>query len=96
MHLSTGLTLGDVGDRCKELVEKHAITLIKVMFSMLEIHPLSYVDFIEITLQYSFYYCFTEEGSKLLFESILIRWLNLMETLLICREYNADRSLSVG
>lgn len=93
IYLIIGLTLIDEDERCKNLIEKHSLTLIKVLFSVLENHPLSYVDFVLITLQHSFYYCFTDEGYKLLFDSILIRWLNLMKAILLCPEYkNLTRS----
>lgn len=86
-----GLTFTTNEERYKELVEKQTLTLMKVLFSVLETQPFSYAELVAATLHYSFYFCFTAEGNELLFDTILIRWLNLMKAILICHEYNAGR-----
>jgi hypothetical protein len=91
-----GLSLNDFDDQYRQIVEKHTLTLIKVLSSVLDTHPFSYVDFIEVTLQYSSFYCFTKEGHELLFDTLLIRWLNLMKAILQCPEYKVTKSLDGG
>lgn len=88
--------MNNTDERCRQIIEKHALTLVKTLSSVLEVHPLSYVEFVQITLQYSFFYCFTKEGYELVFDTILIRWLNLMKAILHCQEYRVTRSSPVG
>lgn len=92
----SGRSATELDDHCRHFVEKHALTLIKVLSSVLDRHPFSYVDFIEITLQYSSFYSFTKEGHELLFDMLLIRWLNLMKAILQCPEYKVTKSLGGG
>lgn len=84
--------MGDTNERFMVLVEKNALTLVKILSSVLENHPFSYADFVQITFQYSFFYCFTVDGNNLIFETILIRWLNLLKAILLCQEYKTPEN----
>ncbi|XP_065222298.1 importin-11 [Planococcus citri] len=90
--LQLRLALGTTDERCMVLVEKISLTMVKILSSVLEHHPFSYADFVQITFQYCFFYCFTAEGNALVFETILIRWLNLLKAILLCQEYKFPES----
>ena len=88
----SGLALGNADERCMVLTEKIALTMVKILSSVLESHPFSYADFVQITFQCCFFYCFTPEGHVLIFETMLIRWLNLLKAILLCQEYKLTDS----
>ncbi|XP_046677970.1 importin-11-like [Homalodisca vitripennis] len=68
-------------------VERCIIKLTKVLLSLLENHPLSFVDSLPETLTFTVHYAFTPEGEPLLFERFLIQCLNLLKGILLCPEY---------
>jgi len=74
-----------------EILEKVIIQLSKVLLSFLEVHPLSYVDFIEPSLQFAVFYAFTPEGQPFLFERFVVQCLNLIKMILICVEYKSSK-----
>lgn len=78
-------------DCLRQLLEKIITVLIKTLLTMLEQHPLAYVPFIQASLEFSFYYGFTPEGSRFMFPEALIRSLNLMKIILTCTEYRKYR-----
>ncbi|XP_049837055.1 importin-11 isoform X1 [Schistocerca gregaria] len=70
-----------------ETVEKFIIHLSKVLMSVLEHHPFSYVELIRPSLELCVYYAFTPAGEPLLFERFLIQCLNIIKGILMCAEY---------
>uniref|UniRef100_A0A1B6L138 Importin-11 n=1 Tax=Graphocephala atropunctata TaxID=36148 RepID=A0A1B6L138_9HEMI len=68
-------------------VERCIIKLTKVLLSLLENHPLSFVDSLPATLTFTVHYAFTPEGEPQLFERFLIQCLNLLKGILLCPEY---------
>ncbi|CAH2215713.1 jg26308, partial [Pararge aegeria aegeria] len=48
-----------------ELCEKFIIHLTKVALGVLSLHPYSYVPLIRPSLEFTLYYCFTEQGMVL-------------------------------
>ncbi|CAH1155509.1 unnamed protein product [Phaedon cochleariae] len=76
-----------------ELCEKYIIHLTKVLLSILELHPFSFIDFIQPTLELTFYYLFTDEGIGLIFERFVIQCFNLIKNILLCVEYKPARKL---
>lgn len=68
-------------------VERYVIKLTKVLLSLLENHPLSFVDCLPATLNLTVHYAFTPDGEPLLFERFLIQCLNLLKGILMCPEY---------
>ncbi|XP_054286364.1 importin-11-like [Macrosteles quadrilineatus] len=68
-------------------VERCIVKLTKVLLSVLENHPLSFVDCLPATLNFTVHYAFTPEGAPLLFERFLIQCLNLLKGILLCPEY---------
>lgn len=70
-----------------DVVEKFIIHLTKVLMSVLENHPFSYIDLIRPSLELAFFYIFTVEGEPLLFERFTIQCLNIVKGILLCAEY---------
>lgn len=50
-------------------------------------HPFSYVDIIQSTLEFTVYYIFTPAGMTLIFERFIIQCFNLIKGILLCAEY---------
>lgn len=75
-----------------EQCEKFIIHLSKVLLSVLDSHPISFIDFIEPTLELIFYYLFTDEGINFVFERFVIQCFNLMKNILLCVEYKSAKS----
>lgn len=73
------------------LCEKFIIHLTKVVLSMLETHPISFVDFIQSTLEFTFYFLFTSEGINYLFQRFVIQCFNLMKHILLCADYKVPK-----
>lgn len=65
----------------------------KVLISLLEQHPFSFISFIQPSLQFSVTFLFTQEGEGLLFERFIIQCLNLIKGILICAEYKTQKLL---
>ncbi|KAG5887314.1 hypothetical protein JTB14_006458 [Gonioctena quinquepunctata] len=76
-----------------ELCEKFIIHLTKVLLSVLDIHPFSFIDFIQPSLELTFYYLFTDDGISLIFERFVIQCLNIIKNILLCVEYKAAKIL---
>ncbi|XP_077291113.1 importin beta11 isoform X2 [Arctopsyche grandis] len=74
-----------------ELCEKYIIHLTKVALGTLEIYPLSYVSLVAPSLEFTAYYCFTEQGMHLAFERFTVQCLNLLKAILLCSEYKIDK-----
>lgn len=72
-----------------ELCEKYINHLIKVLLSVLDIHPLSYIDLINPTLEFTMFYLFTQEGIQFLYERFVIQSFNLIKGILLCLEYKS-------
>lgn len=70
-----------------ELCEKFIIHLTKILLSVLDTHPVSYVDFIQPTLEFTVYYLFTPAGSHFIYERFIIQCFNLINKILSCVEY---------
>lgn len=70
-----------------ELIEKFVIHLTKVLLSVLETHPFSFIDFIQKTLEFTVYYTFMAGGQESLFERFNIQCLNLIKLIMLCVEY---------
>ncbi|KAJ8915196.1 hypothetical protein NQ315_015419 [Exocentrus adspersus] len=74
-----------------ELCEKFIIHLTKVLLSVLDTHPLSFIDFIQPSLEFTVYFLFTDEGINFLFERFIIQCFNLIKNILLCVEYRAAK-----
>lgn len=70
-----------------ELCEKFIIHLTKILLSVLDIHPFSYVDVIQPTLEFTVYYVFTPAGAHLIYERFVIQCFSLINKILLCAEY---------
>lgn len=70
-----------------ELCDKFIIHLTKVLLGMVDYHPLCYIDFIPSSLEFIYYYCFTEQGRQVAFERFTIQCLNLMKKILQTNDY---------
>lgn len=74
-----------------ELCEKFIIHLTKVALGVLDSHPLSYVPLITPSLEFTVYYCFTEQGMTLIYERFTIQCLNIIKGVLQCLEYKRPK-----
>ncbi|XP_063982373.1 importin-11 [Diachasmimorpha longicaudata] len=84
---------------CREMeatsCEKFIIQLTKVMLGALERHTACYVELIPTSLEFSFFYCFTEAGQPFVFEKFVIQSLNMMKDILIKADYIVQRTFGV-
>ncbi|KAJ8961664.1 hypothetical protein NQ318_021262 [Aromia moschata] len=74
-----------------EQCEKFIIHLTKVLLSVLDTHPFSFIDFIQPSLEFTFYFLFTDEGINFLYERFVIQCFNLIKNILLCVEYRAAK-----
>lgn len=74
-----------------EQCEKFIIHLTKVLLSVLDTHPFSFINFIQPSLEFTVYYLFTDEGINFLFERFIIQCFNLIKNILLCVEYRAAK-----
>ncbi|XP_069360419.1 importin-11-like [Maniola hyperantus] len=74
-----------------ELCEKFIIHLTKVALGVLSFHPLSYAPLIRPSLEFTLYYCFTEQGMLLTYERFTIQCLNIVKGILQCAEYKLPK-----
>ncbi|KAG8035764.1 hypothetical protein G9C98_001420 [Cotesia typhae] len=79
-----------------ESLEKFIIHLTKVLNGALNNHPKCYVEFIPASLEFTFFYCFTEDGKPLTFEKFVIQCLNLMKAILIHSDYRKITAADVN
>lgn len=77
-----------------ELIEKFVIHLTKVLMSVLETHPFSFIDFIQKTLEFTVYYTFMAGGQESLFERFKIQCLNLIKLIMLCVEYKPAKKIA--
>lgn len=54
-------------------------------------HPLSFINLIRPTLEFTFHYLFTDDGINFLFERFVIQCLNLIKNILLCGEFKASK-----
>lgn len=78
-----------------DLCEKFIIHLTKILLSVLDVHPFSFVDFIQPSLEFGVYYVFTPAGDDLLFERFIIQCFNLIKGILLCAEYKPAKILEL-
>lgn len=71
----------------RDLIEKFIINLTKVLNSVLETHPFSFIDFIQKTLEFTVFYTFMSGNQEWLFERFKIQCLNLIKLIMLCVEY---------
>ncbi|CAH0559233.1 unnamed protein product [Brassicogethes aeneus] len=75
-----------------ESCEKFIIHLTKVLLSLLDVYPFSFVDLIQPSLEFAVYYLFTNDGVQFLFERFVIQCFNLIKNILLCVEYRAAKN----
>ncbi|KAJ6635893.1 Importin-11 [Pseudolycoriella hygida] len=81
-------------DQLTTLTEKFILKLMKILNEFLELHPLSFIDFIPAALEFSFNYVFNEgtnmifENNELKFTNFAIHCINLMKGILSSNTYN--------
>ncbi|GFN82406.1 importin-11 [Plakobranchus ocellatus] len=73
-----------------EKCERTISTITKVLLDLLEMHPVSYVHFIKITLTFVVQYNFTTKG--LLFERFIVNSFNLMKQILFSDVYKPRKN----
>lgn len=93
MSLFSGKQLKGKGIYVLEICEKFIIHLTKVLLSVLEVHPFSFINLIRPSLEFTFYYLFTDEGINFLFERFIIQCFNLMKNIFLCVEYKPPKVL---
>lgn len=79
-----------------ETCEKFIVHLTKVVISMLDTHPFSFIDFIKPSLELCLYYLFTDDGITFLFERLVIQFFNIIKAILLCAEYRASSKNSMA
>lgn len=72
-----------------EKLEKFIIHMTKVLWGIQECHPICYIEFLQSSLEFTFYYCFTDAGQPYVFTRFVIQCLNIMKTSLIHQNYRA-------
>lgn len=77
-----------------ELIEKFVTHLTKVLMSVLETHPFSFIDFIQKTLEFTVYYTFMAGGQESLYERFKIQCLNLIKLIMLCVEYKPAKKIA--
>lgn len=81
--------------RLTELTEKFILKQMKILNEFLELHPLSFIDFIPTALEFSFNYVFNEgtnmifENNEISFTNFAIHCVNLMKGILASHTYMA-------
>lgn len=74
-----------------DVCDKFIIHSTKVLIGVLEKHPICYVELIPTTLEFSVFYCFTEDGQALAFEKFIIQCLNLVKSISMSTYYRAPK-----
>lgn len=81
-------------DQLTTITEKFILKQMKILNEFLELHPLSFIDFIPAALEFSFNYVFNEgtnmifENNELTFTNFAIHCINLMKGILSSNTYN--------
>lgn len=79
--------------RLTELTEKFILKQMKILNEFLELHPLSFIEFIPTALEFSFNYVFNEgtnmifENNEISFSNFAIHCINLMKGILSSHTY---------
>ncbi|KAG7300475.1 hypothetical protein JYU34_016106 [Plutella xylostella] len=76
-----------------ELCEKFIIHLTKVALGVLSLHPFSFVPLIRPALEFTLYFCFTDQGMALTYERFTIQCLNILKGILQCVEYKLPKEM---
>lgn len=76
-----------------EKLEKFIIHITKLLWGVQEYHPICYVEFIQASLEFTVFYCFTETGQPFVFTKFIIQCLNILKTTLIHQNYRAPLGL---
>lgn len=81
--------------RLTEITEKFILKQMKILNEFLELHPLSFIDFIPTALEFSFNYVFNEgtnmifENNEISFANFAIHCINLMKGILGSTSYHS-------
>ncbi|XP_045467255.1 importin-11 isoform X2 [Harmonia axyridis] len=70
-----------------ELCEKYINHATKVLVSLLENHPFSFINLIHSSLEFTTYYLFTPEGIQYTYERFSIQCFNIIKGILHCNDY---------
>ncbi|CAI9731381.1 importin-11 isoform X2 [Octopus vulgaris] len=73
-----------------EKCEKLILLMTKVLIDMLEVHPLSFVQFIPTTLQFVARYNFVDTGESLHFPHFTVNCLNMLKIIVHTDSYKVD------
>ncbi|ESO88153.1 hypothetical protein LOTGIDRAFT_219538 [Lottia gigantea] len=73
-----------------EKCEKLVVTLTKVLLDVLDVHPIGFVQFIRMSLEFVVRYNFT--AKSLLFERFVVNCFNLMKGILFCDVYKPPKN----
>ncbi|XP_044757044.1 importin-11 [Coccinella septempunctata] len=76
-----------------ELCEKYINHSTKVLISLLENHPFSFVSLIHSSLEFTMYYLFTPEGIQYTYERFSIQCFNIIKGILHCNEYKPGKNV---
>ncbi|XP_043278117.1 importin-11 isoform X2 [Venturia canescens] len=70
-----------------EVCDKFLVHLTKVLLGVLEFLPSCYVEVIPTSLEFTYFYCFTEAGQRLTFERFTIQCLNILKIILSLKAF---------
>lgn len=88
--------LTEKGINVLELSEKFVIHLTKTLSSVLDMYPYSFIDFIRPTLEFTFFFLFTDDGLPYTFERFVIQCFNLIKNILVTAEYRRTAPFAVA
>ncbi|XP_042907797.1 importin-11 [Parasteatoda tepidariorum] len=74
---------GTVFDVC----EKYIILLVKILRDVVDLQPFSFVQFIQPTLECCITFCFNRSLQDKLYERLIVQFMNVVKSILICQEY---------
>ncbi|KAL5005534.1 hypothetical protein ScPMuIL_018990 [Solemya velum] len=77
-----------------EKFERLILTMTKVLLDLLELHPVSFLQFVHTTLELVVKYNFTETVGGLLFERFTVNSFNLMKGILFCDTYRPSKNMA--
>lgn len=93
MKCFSGKLLKGRGIDTLELCEKFIIHLTKVALDVLGLHPFAFVPLIPQAMEFTLFYCFTEQGMSFIYERFTIQCLNILKGILRCAEYKMIKNL---
>jgi len=85
-----GGKLVEEGGAMVELIEKVTIHLTKILLSLLEMHPNSFLTFIGPSLSFSVSLILSPETEPLLFPRFVVQCFNIIKGVLLCDEYKVS------